>query len=490
MTNSTSKSELLKRKLTLLHEERKRQVEASYYEFVKDCFEILVPGEEFQDNWHIKYICDILQAEVHRIIAKIPKTEDIIFNVPPRSLKSIMTTVCLPAWSWIHSAHLKHVGSSYSADLSLDHNGMTKTIVESDWYQGNWGDRVQISKDQNTKGYFRLTKRGFRLCTSTGGTITGKGGDIVYVDDAVNPVHADSDIEREKGNTFFDKTLISRLDNPDVGVFIVIMQRLHENDLTGHLLAKQKQGMKWRYICIPAEKTPYVTPKALADNYSDDGLFFPKRFSRAVLDRLAIGVGGLGYSGQYLQMPFTEGGGIIDITKFGTFTMSDLPASVTWNFAIDSAYTAKKSNDPTGIIAYAFHRNNYYIRAATSDWLEFPALCKHIVFWTRREGYTSKSRIFIEPKASGMSVAQSLKDTTGLNVILDKPPTTDKESRVQEVTPKIDAGRVYLLKGAHWVDKFKSQCEMFPNGLHDEYPDDLAIMLSKRVMTRAARFTF
>jgi len=488
--NSTSKSELLKRKLTLLHEERKRQVEASYYEFVKDCFSILVPGEEFIDNWHIKYICDILQAEVHRIVAKIPKIDDIIINVPPRSLKSIMTTVCLPAWAWMHSPHIKAIGSSYSADLSLDHNTMTKTIIESAWYQGNWGDEIQISKDQNTKGYFRNTQRGFRACTSTGGSITGKGGDIIFIDDPVNPEHADSDIERERGNRFFDKTLISRLDNPDIGVFIVIMQRLHEDDLTGHLLAKQKEGMKWRHICIPAEKTPYITPKSLADNYTKEGLFFPERFSRTVLDRLEIGSGGLGYSGQYLQMPFTEGGGIIDVTKFGWFTMSDLPPNLTWNFAVDSAYTKSKANDPTGIVAYAFHKNNYYIRAVTSDWLEFPALCRHIVFWTRREGYTSKSRIFVEPKASGMSVAQSLKDTTALNMVLDKPPTTDKVSRVQEVTPKVDGGRVFLLRGAAWVDKFTAQCEMFPNGIHDEYPDCLAILLSKRVITRQARYTF
>lgn len=456
---------------------------------MKDAFTILNPGERLVDNWHIKYICDILQAEVDRIIAKRPKQEDIIINVPPRSLKSIMTTVCLPAWAWIHSPHLKCIGSSYSADLSLDHNTMTKTIVESDWYQNNWGDTVQISKDQNTKGYFRTTARGFRACTSTGGSITGKGGDIIFIDDPVNPEKADSDVERETGNKFFDKTLSSRLDNPDIGVFIVIMQRLHEEDLTGHLLKKQEEGMRIRHICIPAEITDFVKPKALLLNYTD-GLFFPQRFSRQVLGNLEIAMGGLTYAGQCLQMPFKEGGAIIDVTKFGWFDMADLPAGLIWNFAIDSAYTKAKHNDPSGIVAYAVHKNNYYIRSVTSDWLEFPELCRHIVTWTAQQGYSNQSRIFIEPKASGMSVAQSLKATTHLNVVIDKAPTTDKVSRVQEVTPKIDAERVFLQKGGAWNDKFTSQCEMFPNGVHDEYPDCLAILLSKRVSGRKQRYTF
>ena len=491
MTNSWNKSELLKRKLALLHEVRRRQCEASYYEFVKEAFTILNPGEEFEDNWHIKYVCDEIQHEAERIIAKIPKQCDvIIINVPPRSLKSISVTVCLAAWIWIHAPHIKHIGSSYSADLSLDHNTYTKTIVESAWYQANWGDEIQISKDQNTKGYFRNTKRGFRSCTSTGGGITGKGGDIITIDDPVNPEYADSDTERERGNRYYDKTLSSRLDNPDIGIHIVVMQRLHENDLTGHLLNKAKEGLRIKHICIPAEVTEFISPPELRDKYSEDGLFFPNRFTRDVLDQLEISAGGLTYSGQYLQMPFTPGGAIINIKKFGWFTMEDVPAGIVWNFAIDSAYTKKLSNDPSGMIAYCVHKNNYYIRSATSVWMEFPDLCRHIRMWVHQNGYSHKSRVLVEPKASGMSVAQQMKETTDINMILDKAPTTDKVLRVQEVTPKVDAERVFLLRGASWVDKFTSQCEMFPNGLHDEYPDCLAIMLSKKVPSRSVRYTF
>lgn len=471
-------------------EERKRQCEASYYEFVKEAFELLNPGETFEDNWHIRYVCDTIQREIERVIAKIPKKYDaIIINIPPRSLKSISVTVSLCPWAWIHNQSFKHIGSSYSADLSLDHNMMSKIVIESDWYQSNWGEKVEISKDQNTKGYFRSTQRGFRACTSTGGTITGKGGDIITVDDPVNPEYAFSDIERERGNRYFDTTLSSRLDNADIGIHIVVMQRLHENDLTGHILSKVEDGLRVLHISIPAELSPAVIPAELSANYSDDGLFFSRRFSRDVLSRLEIQMGGLAFSGQYLQMPFSEGGGIINVSKFGTFQMDDLPSSVVWNFAVDTAYTKKLTNDPSGIIAYAYYKNNYYIRSVTSDWLEFPALCRHIVKWTADNGYSARSRIFIEPKASGLSVAQALKEETGLNVVIDKPPTTDKVSRVQEVTPKVDAGRVYLLKGAYWTDKFKTQCEMFPNGLHDEYPDCLAILLSKRVVTGSVRWS-
>ena len=226
---------LMKKELVLLAELRKRQCQRSFYEFLLDAYLALNPDEPLEENWHMKYICDILQAETMRLIANQPKIQDIIINVPPRSLKSWIVTCAWPAWSWIHKPSLKFIGSSYSGDLSLKHNMITKDIISTEWYRQNWGDIVKIANSNNTKEYFETNAGGIRTCTSTGGTVVGTGADAIIVDDPVSPKNAESDTERATANRFFDTSLSTRLNKPTIGVFVIIMQRLHDSDLTGYL---------------------------------------------------------------------------------------------------------------------------------------------------------------------------------------------------------------------------------------------------------------
>ena len=478
---------LKKKELMLLREVRKRQCERSLHQFVLDAHYYLF-NERLDDNWHLKYICDRIQTEIERIAQRKKKNKDIIINIPPRSLKSFSITVASAAWAWIHKPSMKFIGTSYSGDLSLQHNMWTKDIVKTQWYQGHWGNITTISKRRDTKEYFETQHKGLRACASTGSAITGFGGDIIIIDDPLNPKKAISDAERESANRYFDETLTTRLNNPEIGIFIIIMQRLHVDDLTGHLLKKSPD--KYEHICIPAEKTADIKPLELEALY-EDGLFFPKRFTKNYLDDLKIKMGSYAYAGQLLQTPKLEGSGMIQGKWFKRFKMNQLPDNVVWNFCVDSAYTKKTVNDPSGILCFCIHKNNMYIRGFSKVHMEFPELLKHLQKYTKAMDYSFRSRIYIEPKASGLSIVQQLKRKTKLNVISDKPPDTDKVTRAADASPTLEAGRVYLLEDAHWLDDFIYELEVFPLGEHDEAVDLICMAVRRfQKKTKVIRYSF
>ncbi len=465
----------------LLREKEKRDTTRSCYEFTKKSFEILHNRQPMQHNWHIQYICGRLQKEILRIKAREPRIKHLIINLPPRSLKSEIL-VCASAWAWTQDPSIKIIGSSYSKDLSMEHNVMARRIVESEWYRINWGGSVQITSDVNNKSKFDNEADGFRTCTSTGGTITGKGGDIVIVDDPTNPRQALSETKRKEANDFFDHTLRTRLNEPDIGLFIIIMQRLHEMDLTGYVLDKEPE--EWSIINIPAEATPDITPKTLANKYVNN-TYFPARFSDRYFASMRKGLGSYGYSGQFLQRPSPEEGGMIKKEWFGEFSLRDLEKKafdeeheLVWDFTIDPAFTSKESNDATAIAAFTYFKNKMYIREVLSIRMELPELLRFIPEFCHRNGYNDRSRIFIEPKGPGLSAAQSLQFESELNVIIDKAPKDDKTARLRAVSPFIESGRALLLKGAPWVDGFLGQVGSFPNARFDDEVDVLIMAIN------------
>ena len=466
---------------------RRRQLESSYYDFVKDAFPVMHNGDPINDNWHIELVCNKLQDAIMRVARREPRKKHLLINIPPRSLKSRMATIYSTPWAWIHAPRIKVIGTSYSQDLSLEHNIKSRVLIESPWYQKYWGDKYDFSKEINTKENFENTYMGVRKCTSTGGTITGSGGDIIIIDDPTNPKKAASEKERNVANKYFSQTLSTRLDDPNIGLFIVIMQRLHEEDLTGYILSEMAD--KFEHICIPAELTSNVKPEGIRQFYQD-GLYFPNRHSKEFLNDQYTFLGSQGYNGQYLQTPMGEGGNRVNGAWFGRFNFNELPEEeVVWHFVLDPAYTEKTINDPSAFMAFCIYNNNMYIRAVSEKWLEFPKLVKYTKEFAHQNGYSYRSKIYIEPKASGLSAAQSLKMNTNLNIIIDKSPTVDKVSRLEAESPKIEAGRVYLLDKASWVRNFIGQVEMFPNGKHDDQVDCLTMALDKirKIQNRAPR---
>jgi predicted phage terminase large subunit-like protein len=447
------------------------QYRRSFYRFAKESFKVLHNGEGWVDNWHIKYICDEIQKEVIRINRKEPTQKNIIINVPPRTLKSELVNVFLSAYCWIINPSLQIITSSYSSSLSISLSVQTRRLLESDWFIKHFPN-VKLSIDENTKSRFSNTDGGLRYSTSTGGTVTGMGGDLIIIDDPQNPQLSRSDVERENTKDFFNQTLRSRLNNPKTGVFIIIMQRLHDDDLTGHLLRTEPEY--WKHICLPAELNDNVLPVELINNYHN-GLLFEQRLSLEVLGRLKTGLGSYGYSGQYLQSPSPTDGGILKSKWINP--ANEIPNG-TVDFFLDTAYTSKQGNDPTAIMACIFENNNLYLLKVVEQRLEFPELIKYINEFVQAHNYTGNSRIYIEPKASGLSVIQQMRSLTSLNIIESKPPTTDKINRANSISAFVESGRVYAKDGAY-LNNFYTQLNAFPNALHDDMVDVFIMALEE-----------
>ena len=469
----------MKNKKLLKFALEKKLCEMSFYEFFKAAWIVVEPAVPLSTNWHHKYICNTLQEECERIIRQEPKTKDIIINVPFRSTKSLIVTVMFPVWAWIKSPKLRFITSSYSATLSIELATKSRDIIFSDWFKKRWEDVFHIKKDQNLKERYENNHIGMRRATSVGGTVTGQGGDFLIVDDPLSPQMANSATERDNANEWYRTTFYSRLNQADIGVRIIIMQRVHEDDLSGFLLDRETR-LNYKHICIPATNTDgNIKPKSLEKFYNKDtGLFWEDRFSQKVLDDYKNALGTYGYAGQLQQTPTPLDSGMIHRDWFRIDRFRKDEAIV--NFIIDPAYTANQKNDPSALLAYTYTENKWQIVDCVNVRKEFPELVKFIPEWVQKNGYTNKSRIYVEPKASGKSIVQTLVRETGLNVKEDKPPTKDKVARVSDISASLESGRVSLLNGK-WNEEFLDQLTKFPAAKHDDMVDCLVMAVNKEI---------
>lgn len=465
----------------------------SYYEFVKQAFAVLEPETQYLDNFHVQYLCNTVQSMVERVGRREPKKRNLIINIPPRAMKSVITTICIVPWAWIHFPHLKFIASSYSAALSLEHSSKARRIIESPWYKRHWGDRYQLQGDENQKSNYENTRMGRRTAVSTGGTVIGKGADIIIMDDPQDPKGVRSDVDRQKTIEFFDNTLSTRLNDTVAGTYLLVQQRLHHQDLTGYLLTKDGEGeAKWQHICLPAELSEDVKPARLAAYYVN-GLMFPKHFHPIFIGEQMTRLGSAQYAGQYQQRPAPLGGNIIKGTWFRRFSHKDLPEKFTIDFYSDTAYTDKSENDPNGIMAYTVVGGFVYILGSSIMHKEFTEFCSHLEKWTLAIGRDTKSRVRVEPKASGKSIVQVLKRIPGLNIIEAATPIGSKVERVHAITAELEAGKVLIpwdddaKYGGTWIQNFIAECEAFPRGKHDEQVDELCgIMDNRNVVQKLA----
>lgn len=463
--------------------------EKSYYQFVVWCFRILFPNEKFEVNFHIELLCNLYQEEVERIIRKEEKEKDIIVNIPPRSSKSLITSVFLLPWMWIRDATLPMISISFDEDLSLLNAQYSKDIINSPEFQELFGDRFQIRKDANSKGYFMNDKGGFRLSKTTGSNITGHKGVVIIVDDPQNPKTSESAVNRQATIDYYTRALYNRLTPINLGVRIIIMQRLHEEDLTGYLLKNNPDD--YLHICLPATVSDKVNPPQLAEKYQE-GLLDPIRLSAKTLQGFRKTLGERGYGGQYDQSPAPLEGGIWKRNWFDIISPLMLRRDVDnepITFYVDGAYTEKTENDPTGILT-CFKQDNYlYILDFTEVWLDFPNLIKFLLEYVQRFQYSQRSRIVIEPKASGKSIVQQLRSTSNLNVVESPPPTDDKITRANSVAPTIEGHRVRLVDGTY-VTNYIEKVATFPNASHDEAVDLTVMAINDLLFNDGPDFFF
>ena len=221
----------------------------SLKDFVHEAWHLLEPVSTLVWNWHLDLICEYLTLiRDENFKSACGDLEGIIFNVPPRTMKSLLISVFFPIWAWITKPSRRFMFVSYSEKLSTQHSVFRRSIIESPWYQKDWGSVFSLSRDQNVKSHYENSERGVMFSTGMQATATGMGGDILIFDDPLNPEQAISQVEREAVNLRFDTTFRSRINDPATGVKIIIMQRLHELDLTGHVLARESDRWEAREL--------------------------------------------------------------------------------------------------------------------------------------------------------------------------------------------------------------------------------------------------
>ncbi|TXI85981.1 MAG: hypothetical protein E6Q36_10120 [Chryseobacterium sp.] len=440
-----------------------------FFYFVQEFWSINI-AEEPVWNWHIKALCDELQPIVERIARREEKLEDLICNVPPGTTKSTIFTQMLPVWAWTIDPTLRILTASYSESLAKDHAMYSRNIIRSDKYQ-TYFPEIKMSADKDTKTDYSNTLNGQRVAAGIGGTITGKHFHLIILDDPLNPKEANSEIECANANAIVDNTLSTRKVDKKVTVTMVVMQRLSENDVTGHLISKKDKKIK--HIVLPAELKDGVFPKKYEQFYID-GLLDPIRLSRSVLQEALTDLGSTNYAGQFSQRPAPASGAIWK-RWFIEIEDSLFPESKQFSeygSDWDSAYTEKEDNAASAYFTAGKINNDIYIDDFGFDWLEFPSLVK----WMK----SKPSPHYIEDKASGKSLKQILVNN-GINAILVPVRGGDKVARAKMATPVAEAGRVYIRKSL--AEKLYTDAKQgilnFPRGKYKDVADALAQCLQR-----------
>lgn len=487
MKNKTLQKRIEYRRLQELVLEKKR-VELqkkcidNYYTFFRTFWDVVSP-DAYQGNWHIPAICGVLQKNGERLARKEPKDKDIVINLPPGESKSTMVTVLWPVWLWLKNPSLSIISSSYSYGLSVELSRKSKDVIKSDNFQFLFGDyfvkkfgkELRLTKDSET--LWENNYGGLRIATSTGGTITGKHGDLILRDDPINPEQAESEAYRTRALRFNNKTLSMRKRDKKVTLTVTIMQRLHQNDQTGYELKNNRESIY--HVCLPAELSDNVRPKEWRKHYKN-GLLDEKRLPRKVLDESRKVLGGLGYSGQMQQSPTTPGGNILKKRWF--YTIPAPPEGMLWDMFLDTAYTEKTKNDPTGflVVGYDIAGRRIIVQWFGSEYLEMPALLKRIPVVMEQNQCSPASMVYVEPKASGKSVKQMIRANTLINIteIKNKLVQASKTERANYIAPFAESGRIALVEG-NWNEAFLDELAGFPTADHDESIDLLAYACRK-----------
>ncbi len=421
----------LRRYADLQDELLTRQAARSLRAFVEQAWPVLEPTTPFLPNWHIDLVCEHLEA------ITAGETTRLLINLPPRYMKSLLVSVFWPVWEWIASPSRRWICVSYSDALSLKLSLDRRTLVQSEWYQARWGHTVQLSSDQNVKGEFRNTRQGVMCATSVGGSATGKGGDRIIVDDLHNPQQADSDAQREAALRFFRETLSTRLDTPKTGAIVVVMQRLHEADLSARCLE-----LEYRHLCLPVEAdvaTDIVFPvSGRVVTRAPGHLLWPAREGPTELALQRRQLGSTAFDTQYQQRPAPAGGRLF---KRAWFKFYDEPPRVsTWLASWDMSFKGGPSNDyVVGLQAAREGADVYLVDRVKGQW-DFTETCRQVVRLHGR--YPQTQTTLIEEAANGPAIINVL--THQIAGIIPVRPDGGKYARAQAALPIVEAGNVWL----------------------------------------------
>ena len=430
--------------------------------YIRQAWHVIEPSTAYLHNWHIDCICDHLQAVSKGQITRL------VINIPPRYMKSICVTIMWPTWEWGPCAKpwLRWLFASYSGELSIKHSVDRRAIIESPWYKRNWGNTVKLASDQNVKSEYLNTRRGVMVATSVGGSATGKGGGRIVVDDPHNPLQAESEAERKRGIEFFDKTLSTRLDDKHSGAIVVVMQRLHDGDLSAHCLKELGyHHLKIQGLADEATTIHFPLSGQIKSRDIDDVLWEARENAEMLATQKKV-LGSYGFAGQYQQNPTPPEGGLAKRHWWKFYDPAELHSGkLTFDEIIQSWDMAFDKTDTSSFVTCGIWGRKgacKYLLDQLRRRMDFTETLEQVKHYSLK--WPKATAKIVENKANGPAIINALKKTvTGL---IPMQPMGSKEARAQAVSPEIEAGNVFLPDKTKvpWVDDYIEEWAAAPFG--------------------------
>jgi predicted phage terminase large subunit-like protein len=459
--------------------------ETSLLDFVKLTWSILEPKRVFIDGWVIGAIAEHLEAITNGEIRRL------LINVPPGFMKSMMTNVFWPAWEWgpRNLPDMRYVGASYSEALTVRDNRRARQLIESELYRGFWGHRFRLAHDQNAKVRYDTDKTGFKIATSVSGMGTGERGDRFIIDDPHNVKEGESVAKRNEVLQWFTEVVPSRINDPDKSAIIVIMQRVHEQDVSGLILEKE---LGYEHLCIPMEhdlEHPFVSKTSIhfVDRRTEEGeLAWPERFSERHLEEdlkpsLRAWGGEYAVAGQLQQRPSPRGGGMFKRKDWGHVKIAPGKVRVRargWDLA---ATDDAGANTAGVLISVAFNGAIYIEDCIAGQWGPKKVEVR-ILGAAKRDGLPTIQDLPQDPgqagKAQKVNYIQLLQ---GYDVRMT-PESGSKEDRARPLAAQVEGGNVFLVEGA-WNDEFVAEAASFPKGRLKDRIDAASRAYARCIMT-------
>lgn len=428
--------------------------------FSRKVFATLEPGTPYEHNWHIDHLCwqltRVARGEVRRLI----------INVPPRSMKSITVSVGFTAWLMGQDPTRRIICTSYADDLARKLSVDTRTVLDSPWYRELFPE-MQLASRRPRNVELTTTQQGYRFAAGMSGSILGRGADLIVIDDPIKATDALSAKERRRVNEAFDNTLYTRLNDKRTGAIVIIMQRLHQDDLVGHVLTKGD----WEVVSIPAIETEeriYRLGEDPEDVYfrRPGEVLHAAREPREILEQMRRSQGSLTFSAQYQQAPVPPEGNIVKREWLRTY--AERPPAFDMVIASwDTASTLSETSDYSVGTVWGAKGLDFYLLDLVRGRFEVPELRREVV----RLSQTWKAdQTIIEDTDIGRAITQDLRRSGEWRAILRRP-RFDKEARFLAQSARFEAGQVHVPQDASWLANWLDELLAFPNGRHDDQVD-------------------
>jgi predicted phage terminase large subunit-like protein len=476
-----------------LEKEIAQECRLSFFAFVQEFWSVIIEEEPVW-NWHIPYICTELQKLFYSVVMRKTRKHDLIINIPPGTTKSTIVTVMFQAWCWIaelpkdkfasyykryakkhgkdvndvviRGAYLRFITGSYAEKLSIEHSEYAQQIIQSDKYK-RYFPELRLKKNKMAKSNFVNTKKGQRFTTSVGSTVTGVHAHFIVIDDPVDPNQSISEKERLTANHWTDQTLSTRKVDKRITITIMIMQRLHLDDPTGHMM-DVRDPKTIKHIVLPDTTENKIKPIALADHYVD-GLLDPIRLNRKVLKEQRRTLGAYGYAGQFGQNPVPKEGATFQEEWFEI--VDSAPAKVEkrvrgWDLAATSeAEAAMKGATPayTACVLMSKKGSTFYIEHVWRKRVNSKKTRTVMRAFGKSDGVETIIDFPQDPGQAGKDQAQEIASYLAGFVVKFSRESGDKLTRLDPLSSQAEIGNIKLVKG-RWNRDFLDELSWIPNG--------------------------